>query len=347
MSDSNVPSTPVRLNRKVILYVRRALALILATLAIALLALVVFAGSREYSRSGHSTWFEHGWPWVFGLRPIVRDESRLTFWIDLRDLHLWSLVGDTAIFLAATMGIGLLAYKVSVASFQFTMRRMGVAMLLLCLALGYFANLLRGSARDNRVVESVDTARVSFDWEYGGPRWLVRITGNAATFQGVFDRAVSASLWSPSDEEVPYIATSLSQLPELKELHCRSFDEWSDPHIRMILSAKERWQLTTLFIAAGPVTSYGLDDIDRCPDLKVAVFDYTDVDDRLVMKLSRCRDLEVLSLIGTQITGESIDAFEEMKQLKELDLLKCNRLTDADVARLEKLSGVDVHVSNK
>lgn len=302
----------------------------------------------------------HGWPVTCVQRepvPVAAPPwSRLSTWRLWEGIEWFSWKGLLA-NLAAVVGlvvVGGICFDrwQRRRGFRFGVREL-LAAVALCGALcGWLALSLAGHRRELDILKSIEAIEVEtggwvvsiegrIEWERGGPQWLRAIAGDKAL--RAFDRVVAIDTTSDALSNVVKLRRlrvvrlvgavsnrQLARLAECKHLEALDMmmvnvsDEGQSPkldregsEIDPDLQLPHLPRLRGLNLYDTSFLGRGLDNIPAIEHLDLTD---TEIDDDGVARLSACRRLRCLSLIGTNVSDASSPVLKRLLQLQELNL---------------------------
>jgi hypothetical protein len=200
---------------------------------------------------------------------------------------------------------------------RFKLRTLLIAILGICLLLGWFASLRSSAKRQRRAVQAIEKAggHVVYDYEYDGegyakqgasppaPAWLLALLGDD------FFADVVAVLYIKKNGHEGAILHHLAELPDLKSVD----------------------------LCGTNTTDHALGRIGDLKHLERLLLNKTKVSDTLLPRVARLKRLQDLKLRGTLVTDVGLECLHDSINLFSLDLGD-TAITDAGLGSLRRLT---------
>lgn len=196
--------------------------------------------------------------------------------------------------------------------FQFRLRTLLIAILMLSLPLSWLAWRMERARRQREAVEALQRTGIFLDWqivresEPGVPTWLAKLFGDNRLFVTVRQVLWNGQInWKPvRDEHMIHLA----DLPDLRRIAvptCRVSDVGVE-HLKGLTS------LESLDLSHTEVTDDGLKYLKEMSELHHLFLSGTQITDGGLEYLKGLANLKWLSLKGTQVTPEGVQKFQKV-----------------------------------
>jgi hypothetical protein len=327
-----------------------------------LIALMV-VGSSNGRSSAHAagtsaTWepFEHGWPFTFLTRTVfLPPASRWAIWEGGKEWNPAGAIGNVA-FLAVTTGVvTLLSIRRARQNrvWRLTLREcMGITLGIGVIA-AHLGWCIRRGEQAIAVGERLEVLQANVDYEYCGPKWLLRIRsicGADSHFQGLplySLRSVDLENIERSDMEAACRLLSKVERPHEVTL---TFTEVNEPVLQLVLESLTRCQPEVVDLEGlklegfmgEPWTAELLEPLARNPRLRSLSFLGTGIDDQQIPAFLQCRQLRQIDLISTRVTPKGVQSLLSLPALEEISISET--AVSAELRREAAAAGVRLNV---
>ncbi len=214
--------------------------------------------------------------------------------------------------------------------FQFRLRTLLIAVLVLSLPLSWFAVRLERTRKQREAIAAIRRleGRVHYETISSAPEWARDVLG----VHSFLDIAVVSPTAAFGDDE----AKCLKDLPGLRGLQLQDV-QITDAGLENLRGLTHLWKL---YLNKMEITGTGLKHLKELPELRMLVFVGTPVTDSGLQHLRGLNSLEILVLYDTEITDGGLSNLRELPGLKRLTL-RGPDITDAGLERLKGLSKLE------
>ena len=247
--------------------------------------------------------------------------------------------------------------------YQFSLRTLSIAVVVVSVALGLFAIRLQRARKQAAAVALIEKAEgsVCYDYEVKRDRdgsWLW-VDGSRSPIPAAFLPWPGRDFFhdvkvadlrddgEPSAADVRGAVRAMAELPQLEQIVVAFDSNWAleGTDLRAIAECQ---RLTELSLWGDAVSDDSLQAISQIAGLRVLELSYTRVTDRGLGQLRALGHLEQLGLSGLEITGEEVSWPPSLKKIDLSDsaISSSGLATLADCRYLEQLNLMDTHVTD-
>lgn len=360
---------------------RSAKAQLLRWVVLALLTLpVIFVGGKllltrvaisEGLGSEFTAFDEYvrGWPWAYESTRESYDRSTPTIrQVEVLFFSPWPIAADVAVLLAACGAVAwflIWLWQRTGGGRRVSLRGLMLLTAIVAAGLGWWTYERAQWQREQRLMAELPEQGVECRFtEYCGPEWLRRLwpAGDLVIFHRVVEVRDDDAYWPDRSPErsARALAAALAQLTSVRRavLHSQVAAHLTDPAACALVEEVYLWDrgdvdgallalsrrpslrvLTIDVREQSDLTDRGLAHLARCrqlEDLYIPAGTLPNVTDEGITQLAGAKRLRRLTLPNTPITDAAMESFVKMPALESLAINLCPQLTDRGIRQLSQ-----------